>query len=349
MKLARRPLSRARMHGVRGAGLGNEVIPWCKAYIGSRVLGATLVEPAWSLSARRYGAMLGSSGLDWVPHITAPLGRTTVVVSQQAYERTGLIDYGDALLAMAQEDDRLSAPDSLIDHEGMWGGYAAIRRARPFLRQRLLSAPGVVDDLSLMEARLNSPSNGVGRAVVGIHVRGGDFAVTERLTPGRFNESTPIGWYDGLVDQIKAACPGDVRFVLCSDSPDDARVRELGRRCDAEPLPLRNPVVSELLLLSMADLVLCSVSSFSMTAVFLGQNAYIWPAEHLTVEDGLGTLWGRQHGRRLHADGVADVSKSHAVPQGGALPSAVVEGLLRAAGERDDRGNLLYFGSVPCE
>ena len=57
----------------RGAGLGNELIPWGKAYIASRVLGIPALHPAWGLNTRRYWEYFGTSRIDWPPTVTARL------------------------------------------------------------------------------------------------------------------------------------------------------------------------------------------------------------------------------------------------------------------------------------
>ena len=49
---------------------------------------------------------------------------------------------------------------------------------------------------------------------------------------------------------------------------------------------------SDLLLLASADLLVCSLSSYSLTAAWLGAMPYLWLRDQLHDDDGWLSMWG---------------------------------------------------------
>ena len=103
------------------------------------------------------------------------------------------------------------------------------------------------------------------------------------------------------------------------------------------------------------DLLVCSVSSFSMLAAFVSDRPYLWFAPQLTEVDDRLTLWGREPAQRSEHSptGRSLALRSQAVrPRGIPVPaSGRVE--LTAVDLRppedgwDRRRDLLYYGAVP--
>ena len=52
----------------RGYGLGNELIPWARAFIASELLGARLLPPAFGLNRRGYWRHFRTLPDDWIYH-----------------------------------------------------------------------------------------------------------------------------------------------------------------------------------------------------------------------------------------------------------------------------------------
>src|ERR1700693_710344 len=122
----------------RGAGLGNEIIPWAKGFIGSQVLDAHLVGPCWGLNQRRYWRNFETSRLDFVGEALLrllPIKHFT----EADYYSTGIVDYGKAIQAWADREGLLNRRHFIVSVGGMWGGYLAIRSARSFLLAQLLN------------------------------------------------------------------------------------------------------------------------------------------------------------------------------------------------------------------
>lgn len=124
-----------RITGSRGAGLGNEMIVWAKAYIGASVFDASLVEPPWSINPRPYRAGLGTSRADVIPYAAA-LAAPSVELDNEAVAGTGLTDYFDVCEALrpmvdAAELGRSGHPQRLlVFHGGSLSRRRLLRLAR---------------------------------------------------------------------------------------------------------------------------------------------------------------------------------------------------------------------------
>src|SRR5947209_7795041 len=128
----------ARRIGKRGEGLGNEMLAWSKGFIASQVLSAKLVGPAWGVNRRRYYRHFRSSRFDvlWEELLT---GFKHYRFTEQDYVRIGRTDFGQAIQTWAQEKGLTRKSSYIVSVDGMYGGYGAIRTARPFLWSKLLN------------------------------------------------------------------------------------------------------------------------------------------------------------------------------------------------------------------
>ncbi|HEV7814426.1 MAG TPA: hypothetical protein VGP06_04910, partial [Janthinobacterium sp.] len=83
--------------GRRGAGLGNELFPWAKAFLASQALGSRMAHPAWGLNPRNYRRDFGTARLDWLQHALLRQALPAVRFDEAAYLSTGKEDYQDAV------------------------------------------------------------------------------------------------------------------------------------------------------------------------------------------------------------------------------------------------------------
>ena len=264
--------------GVRGAGLGNECISWGKAAIAADVLGLELVDPQWGLNRRGYSRDFGSPRTDWL-RVQAMRVLPTVEIDAAKLDATGFrFDYQRAMEALRPH---LPAGNYVMHHRGMEGGFTTIRAARPFLRSKLLGKPD-----QMFAALDSSPS-------IVIHVRADDFKPsTQGPGPGVWNTRVPMGWYRGVAALIRDVYP-DARFTVVTDTRS-AEVLELEQWLDAFPAGPAATVLGDLDKMVQADLLVCSVSSFSMLAAFLSDNPYIWFEPNLYNDAGWRSIWGLQ-------------------------------------------------------
>jgi hypothetical protein len=124
---------------------------------------------------------------------------------------------------------------------------------------------------------------------------------------------------------------------------------------------------SDLLLMAMADLRVCSVSSYSMAASFLADGPYVWYAPQLTLRDGFYALWRNEEAQQMENSStrrseefVASLRAIYydrsdfpvdfpgtAMHVGDPLPESLAALLEQRLRGKDARTNLLTYGCVP--
>ena len=330
--------------GTRGAGLGNEIKAYAKAYLGSEAFGARLVNPPWSINPRPYRSELGSSRLDALPYAAA-MAAPHYDITWDCYQATGHDDYWEACVAL--RDEVAAARRPVVRHSSMMrGGFLGIRRARAFLQGRILSSAFVA------EAGVQFAPIAASGVVVGVHSRAGDFGFAD-LAPGVFNARIPREWQMAMVESFVAHCPAPVSVVVCGDESTSDLAQDLRGVVPAACSVYEGSAagVADLARLAWSDLVVPSVSSFSLTASFLGEGLYCWPLEHLHDSGGWRSIWGYEPGQE---DGVTARAEAAAptvgrgIPQSSAphWPSWAIDYIVRRAQLRQRETDLLYYGVV---
>ena len=205
-----------------------------------------------------------------------------IVVSEEIFRSTSAWDYGAAMRILSSQDVFPRRPFCLVN-EGMWGGYLAIRSARDFLLHKVLASPGVLERL----AAFGIPSPNA--MTIAVHVRRGDF-LDKAPSPGQFNRALPMDWYKSamlsLAQSLRAV---PLRFIVVSDSP----IKDLASDIVGhEVLYVSGSPLHDLAVLATSDVLISSVSSFSMLAAFLSDAPYLWYRNQLTNVEGCWTVWG---------------------------------------------------------
>jgi hypothetical protein len=291
-----------RLISPRGAGLGNEIIPWAKAYLGARALNLRPVEPPWRVNPRRYDRELGKGIFGSVGYF-ALRALPAVDITTEMVIATGKTDYFEAMVSLAPELRTKTVP-SILHSSGMHGGYLGIRRSRHYLRRELLGASGALASLEEMESWADPCVR------IGVHIRGGDFDKQEQVKPNSFNVQLPLAWYVEVVQSLSRALGVPAQVFLATDSPSavvaDALTIE-GRR----PVAIASDSVGDLAMMTNCDILVSSVSSFSMLAAFLSEAPYVWNRDQLGESNGWLSIWGHEpegHGGGVTSRSVADQS-----------------------------------------
>jgi hypothetical protein len=340
-------------HSFRGSGLGNEVIPWAKAFIASQELGLRLMHPAWGLNPRGYCRDFRTSRADWIGRIAVERALPTVRVTERMVRETGENDYALALRALAPELNLPRRSPVVTLHEGMSGGFYGIQRARDFLHHELLRPRHVAQDLYLISKNLDPE-----RLTIALHVRAQDFRVaSEGPLPGQFNTALPNDWYEAVLTNFVENFGDSAQYLIFSDAPESPFVKALARyKGVVIPPERRRPLLSDVLSMVNADALVCSVSSFSMLAAFISESPYLWFAPHLNDHGGWRSLWGHEKWQQppdgLTARNIAMSVESpgpvlaRGVPVGvdGQLSSHLIELLQQRASLKRRRHDLLYYG-----
>ena len=350
----------ARVRG-RGAGLGNELIPWARAFLAAQVIDAICLPPAFGLNTRRYGRHFGTPRWDWLRNRSLERILPVVEFDQVAYERHGAGDVVTALRGFAEAEQLAQRGPFVLVTEGMWGGYRHIRAATDFVRSTLYGSRFAAPNLLRISARLATD-----KLIVGMHVRMGDFgAPTENLEAyrGQFNLALPLAWYRNVARSIRRTLGEHVQFLVISDGNaaavqaifEDIAIITTSDIADAD--------CSDLLALANADLLVCSVSSFSTTAAFLSHAPYLWFEPNLQRHDGRAySIWGHESAQmrddsatRTGLNRLASAPSPSALARGtpigfdGAVPPALLHSLLQNKDASRVERDLIYYGVVPIQ
>lgn len=346
-----------RVNG-RGAGLGNELIPWARSFLAAQVVGAHALPPAFSFNTRKYWRHFGTPRYDWPLHKAMERLLPVVEFGEDEYVRYGGGNVVQALRNFAEAEKLLSRRAFVLVTEGMWGGYSHVAAARDFMFSTLYQSRFAARNLLRISQRLV-----LDKPVVGMHVRLGDFAeplASVEHYRGHFSCSLPIAWYCNIARTIRAQLGDAVQFLVISD----------GTREQLQPLLDIVPAVttsdlpdsdcSDLLALIKADLLVCSVSSYSSIAAFLSEASYLWFAPNLQIHDeGVYSIWGDEAGQQrvdsptrraiqFHLAG-RDVSPGRGTPVGmqGDIPEFVLAELMQRFKRNNPLTDLVRYGVVP--
>jgi hypothetical protein len=333
--------------GTRGAGFGNEVIAWGKAFIGAQELGLRTLHPAWALNERKYRRDFGTSLFDWPAHLA--LRRAFPTINVDTALAATHPDYADVMRDMSERVTRKRGPIAVVHTSGMSGGYYGIRGARDYLRTAISAPAHVAGDTYEIAQRL-SPE----KLTVALHIRAGDFvANTDGPAPGQFNTMLPIDWYAAAGKNLRAAFGENIQFVIYTDDEKNQGIVSLAKELQSIPLPVRErPLLSDIRSMASADLLICSVSSLSMFAAFISEKPYIWYGQHLGERGGLRSIWGHEAGQiaGLTAANAAAYSQDPLVTRGtpvmqdGALTDGLLTHLDHALALKSQRRDLIMYG-----
>jgi hypothetical protein len=339
----------------RGAGLGNEMIVWAKAFIAGQMLGARVLHPAWGLNQRGYSRYFGTPRSDWLTHRAL---RTALPFFR--FDDAERVRHGgaleQALRGFAAEHGLPRRGPFVLGLHGMGGGYGQLTPARDFLRAELVKTRETLANLFELDQRV-----GTDRLRIGLHIRRGDFGNlgTELSYRGRFNIQIPLDWYVEVAVNLSRALGDRASFIAISDATED----DLALLTRAVPCQLTSKQqyrdVSDLLALASCDFLVCSISSYSLWAAFLSDARYGWYAPNLTLHGGLGSIWGheaeqqapgsptQQALEKVAAEPEPHHARGVAIGEDGAVPDELIADLQRRAAFKRPATDLLRYGVAP--
>ncbi|HEX4378205.1 MAG TPA: hypothetical protein VHZ99_13725 [Steroidobacteraceae bacterium] len=356
MRMLRYCMPRVRR---RGYGLGNELLPWARAFLASQVLDATLLPPAFGMNRRGYWRDFFTAPDDWIQHRALELLLPVVEFGEAEYLACGAGDVVQALRRFARERELYRRHGYVLVTEGLWGGFRHVEAARAFVRSTLHRSRYAPANLLKVYERLDRR-----RIVVAMHVRMGDFAPA--MTAERYREVTnaslPIEWFCHVAEQLRAAYADDWQLLLITDGrPDQLEPLTSAFSC-VSTADMNNNDCSDVLALADADLLVCSSSTYSSLAAFLSESPYLWfgPTLHAHPEGCYST-----HGftaERGYADGPTAAAVEQYVQLGsgawdgrgvvvemdGVIPPATLAAACRRRDARQAWSDLVRSGVAPA-
>jgi hypothetical protein len=274
-------------HG--GYGLGNDLVPWAKAYILSKELGARLLHPAWGNNPRGYWRYFQTSRADWQFYRVLCRCLPNYRFSEEDYNNIQEDDFVVASQKFIERSGLEKKSNYILSITGLWG--CGLDSAYDFLISQLLNTRGTLKNLyEYGKSRTGS------RLTIGIHIRRGDFLKEHNGNYlGSVNTAISMDWYLDICNKLRDSIGDEkIQFLLCSDgkkSELDSFIEET----DAVFLSENDySDISDLLTLSNADLLICSISTFSVWATRLSKVPYIWYGPNI-VGDEAGRKSGGQN------------------------------------------------------
>jgi hypothetical protein len=289
-------------------GFGNNVITLAKAWLIAETNDMTYQRPVWPPcehvkppTPNGYGYYFPTTRADeirfWLLEtqfrvrrkVKFPAPWPTLIFSRADYYGTGIADAGEAAQVFLKNRGLDDPTASVVMRVGgMWGGYGAIKRAKGWVHDLMLSHDDTRRRLDEIKQQTES------RMRVAVQIRMGDFQPREvvgDVIEGERAVRLPIDWYMQVCRLIRAEI--DCLFILITDGTQ----KELKPFLDEfNPVHTLGEAYQDLLgalLIAESDLVVCSNSTYSRLGCFLNEKPYIWPADMLFKADveGFGYLW----------------------------------------------------------
>jgi hypothetical protein len=337
-------------HG--GYGLGNDLIPWAKGYILSEELGANLLHPAWGNNPRKYWRYFGTSRLDWQWYRVLVRILPRYAFSEDLYREFGENDFEKACKRFADKYTLYDKKAYIVTITGHWGAFSGIETAKHFVREALYSSKHTRENLHWIERQQDRE-----KISVALHIRRGDFGFpsAEGSYEGVLNKALPISWYRNVCSTLVSALGRDnLQFLVASDGcPDELRPL-LDKYHSIFLSGLEYPDCSDLIAMSEADLLVCSLSTYSMWGAFLSGGPYLWFEPQLNrTQKGLFHNWVR--GLGIFQDSPPGHDPTPGMPRGvpvgikGDLPHSLLVYLDHRLSMRRSETDLVRGGVIPVD
>lgn len=275
--------------GRRPAGIGNEIIALAKGLIAKKVFPGVILRPKYEKSIHSYPQVI----LDSYPIYKNRLKLSKHIIDVNEFRKfanyENLWDYTEIVQKSIRATGRNF--EHILHDSKMFGGYLAIRSAKNELQNILFRdefTPG-------------------GKFRVAMHIRGSDaynsvralkkaFQLPSGTIEGQFNRRISDDFYTSALNAIFHSGLRNVHLLISTNETSETPLlnslqttaSEFGYEWDYAP---DNPIEA-LRLISEADLIVPSISSFSLLAIFLSNAKYLWPRKHLTTRHGTLSIWG---------------------------------------------------------
>lgn len=312
----------------QGHGLGNELVPWARAFLAAQVLDATLLAPASPHGRGHWRDRYGAPG-DWIYRRAIERLVPRVEFNEAHYLEYGGGDVVPVLRRFAHAQRLQRRSMFVLVTEGVWGGLHHVRAARGFLRSTLYRSRGAGRDLLRLRQRIDPEkiliAMDMGRGYLEPPAAGAANHGSASLCP-------PREWYQKVAHSLRAALGTQLQFLVVGD----ARSEPLRSLLDIVPCittaDAANAECSDVLALADADLLVSSGSHRSDLAAFFSDAPYVCFA---------------QHGQSPSQQGIADAgARAIGIGLDGSVPPSLIERLRRGHACRCRARDLVRGGVI---
>jgi hypothetical protein len=266
-------LGRLRLGNVYlfGSGLGNSLFPWARSVVAANTFDLPMLLPVWERV---------TSGGGWITAIkTLSLQNASRRTYQGLFRRkrsfrqrlgellvfSRAVYVDESLLPKKIELSISSSSPTVFVFEGIRDRFDPLWPHRSYLRDEFTK---VIQP----EVLASVPAGTVPR--VGCHIRLGDFQRTSDSTRlGQANARLPFAWYACQLQLLTSYWP-NVPIEIFSDGTDE-ELDPILRLPNVSRANYKN-AVADLVAMTRLRLLICSGSSFSAWAAFLGNMPTIW-------------------------------------------------------------------------
>ena len=282
--------------GHYGAGLGNEIFNFAKVQIANNEFPGFIHFPKYRSKLHKLPENFKHKGdkTYWMKMLKAKLFKQLIIIDENLYfksaENIGSWEYS----AVLKEIIRLNPEKKHILHKSkMSGGYLSIKSYRNSI-------------LSLISYQKNSKEFSVA-----IHIRGAinsdkklrfsknaDYKKeNENLTFGAFNFETPLSFYlESLNYLFKNLDQKETIFKIVTNlSSENIKIKSLISFIQKNKFRFKlinDDQIVCLCEIASSELIIPSISSFSLLAIFLSEAKYFWPIKNLYKHENFLSIWG---------------------------------------------------------
>jgi hypothetical protein len=292
--------------GKKPSGLGNEIFEFGKAHIARSIVPGKLLNAYHKNSIHSVPEFLreySKKSFRFQLILSRIFNRLLVIDRKLFIEAATLLstcDYGTVFSHLQKINP---TKRDFLHASGMVGGYLSIASFRTELRS-ILGLESVW---------------GKRKLIVSFHIRGPvlfrnrpwsvhqtyDFAPEKvAVGSGDFNSETPLKFYLSVVEglaQIKSVAPLCVKIVT-NMRETDHKISEITKSLAMQEIEheiVTGDPLDALKTLIDSDLIIPSISSFSLLAIFLSDARYFWPRAALCSNQGFFSIWGYESNQWL--------------------------------------------------
>jgi len=285
--------------GRRPSGLGNEIFEFGKAHIARNIVPGELLSEVHKNSIHSVPNFLkrySTKTFRFQILLSKLFKRLLVIDGKTFIEAATLLSDCDYGVVFSHLQKMNPTKKDYLHASGMIGGYLSISSFRTELRSIL--------DVESMGSK--------SRLTISFHIRGPvhfrnrpwsiqktlDFTPErESTSSGDFNSETPLRFYLSVIENLarmKSVSPVYVQ-VVTNMKKTEKKILEITNSLKANEIEFEivaGDPLDALKTLIESDLIVPSISSFSLLAIFLSDARYLWPREALFSSKGYLSIWG---------------------------------------------------------